>query len=167
MRRLILGLTLIVFCGEAAAQQPGPPQTVATPTPAKPAVKPAAKKGPPKPKPPPARELFGAAPGPAPLASRSIGGYAKGCLAGGVSLPINGPDWQVMRLSRNRNWGNPRLFDYLERLASDARALDGWPGLLRRRHVAAARRPHADRPYQPSDRARRRYLAHRPCPTTP
>ena len=35
-----------------------------------------------------------------------------------------------MRLSRNRNWGKPRLLDYLERLASDARALDGWPGLL-------------------------------------
>ena len=35
-----------------------------------------------------------------------------------------------MRLSRNRNWGNPRLLDYLERLASDAHALDGWPGLL-------------------------------------
>ena len=35
-----------------------------------------------------------------------------------------------MRLSRNRNWGHPRLLDYLERLASDARALDGWPGLL-------------------------------------
>ena len=130
MRRLILGLTLIMFCGEVAAQQPGPPQTVATPTPAKPAAKPAAKKAPPKPKGPPARELFGAATAPAPLAARSIGGYAKGCLAGGASLPINGPDWQVMRLSRNRNWGNPRLLDYLERLASDTRALDGWPGLL-------------------------------------
>ena len=132
MRRLILGLTLIVFCGAVAvaAEQPGPSKTAATPTLPKPAVKPAAKKGPPKPKPPPARELFGAAPVPAPLAARSIGGYAKGCLAGGVSLPINGPDWQVMRLSRNRNWGNPRLLDYLERLASDTRALDGWPGLL-------------------------------------
>jgi penicillin-insensitive murein endopeptidase len=130
MRRLILGLTLVMFCGAAAAQQPGSPQTVATPTPAKPAAKPAAKKAPPKPKGPPARVLFGAATAPAPLAARSIGGYAKGCLAGGVSLPINGPDWQVMRLSRNRNWGNPRLLDFLERLASDARALDGWPGLL-------------------------------------
>ena len=69
-------------------------------------------------------------PAPAPLAARSIGSYAKGCLAGGVALPINGPDWQVMRLSRNRNWGNPRLLDFLERFASDARALDGWPGLL-------------------------------------
>ncbi len=127
MRRLILGLTVLMFCAAASAQQPGPPQTVATPAPAKP--KPAVKKPPAK-KSPIARQLFGAVPGPAPLAARSIGGYAKGCLAGGVSLPINGPDWQVMRLSRNRNWGNPRLLDYLERLASDARALDGWPGLL-------------------------------------
>jgi len=29
----------------------------------------------------------------------------KGCLAGGMALPINGQTWQVMRLSRNRNWG--------------------------------------------------------------
>jgi penicillin-insensitive murein endopeptidase len=129
MRRLVLGLTLIMFCGAVAAQQIGPPKTAATPT-AEPAAKPAAKKPPPKPKGPPARELFGSVTEPAPLAARSIGSYARGCLAGGVSLPINGPDWQVMRLSRNRNWGTPRLLDYLERLASDARALDGWPGLL-------------------------------------
>ena len=78
----------------------------------------------------PANDLFGSVPTPAPLAARSIGGYAKGCLAGGISLPINGPDWQVMRLSRNRNWGTPQLIDYMERLASDAHAFDGWPGLL-------------------------------------
>ncbi|ODS01040.1 hypothetical protein AUC68_11655 [Methyloceanibacter methanicus] len=78
----------------------------------------------------PANDLFGSVPTPAPLAARAIGGYAKGCLSGGVSLPINGPDWQVMRLSRNRNWGAPQLIDYMERLASDAHALDGWPGLL-------------------------------------
>jgi len=129
MRRLILGLTLLMFCGAVAAEQVGPAKTAAKPAAVKPAAKPGAKKPAAK-KGPPARELFGAAPGPAPLAARSIGGYAKGCLAGGISLPINGPDWQVMRLSRNRNWGNPRLLDYLERLASDARALDGWPGLL-------------------------------------
>jgi penicillin-insensitive murein endopeptidase len=130
MRRLILSLTLVLFCGAAAAQGLGAPQTVATSAPPKPVAKPTAKKAPPKPKSPIARELFGAVPGPAPLAARSIGSYAKGCLAGGVSLPINGPDWQVMRTSRNRNWGTPRLLDYLERLASDARALDGWSGLL-------------------------------------
>jgi hypothetical protein len=35
-----------------------------------------------------------------------------------------------MRLSRDRNWGHPRLLDCLERFAADARTLDGWPGLL-------------------------------------
>ena len=35
-----------------------------------------------------------------------------------------------MRLSRNRDWGHPRLLDFLERFAADARNLDGWPGLL-------------------------------------
>lgn len=131
MRRLILSLVLMLCCGAVAAEQvtSGPPKTAATtPAPEKPAAKPAPKKA--QPKQPPARELFGAVTAPAPLASRSIGSYAKGCLAGGVSLPINGPDWQVMRLSRNRNWGTPQLLDFLERFASDARALDGWPGLL-------------------------------------
>jgi penicillin-insensitive murein endopeptidase len=128
MRRLILSLTLLLFCGAVAAEQVVPSKTAATPLPPRPTAKPDPKKA--GPKPPPARELFGAVPGPAPLASRSIGSYAKGCLAGGVALPINGPDWQVMRLSRNRNWGTPQLLDFLERLASDARAFDGWPGLL-------------------------------------
>jgi penicillin-insensitive murein endopeptidase len=77
-----------------------------------------------------AKELFGAVTAPTPLASRAIGTYARGCLSGGVALPISGPDWQVMRLSRNRNWGHPKLLRLLERLANDARALDGWPGLL-------------------------------------
>ncbi len=137
MRRLVLGLTLILFCGGVAAEQAPAVRSAAmqsvTPAPPKPVQKPggkSAKKTPPAPKGPPARLLFGSATTPAPLATRSIGSYAKGCLAGGVSLPINGPDWQVMRLSRNRNWGTPRLLDYLERLASDARALDGWSGLL-------------------------------------
>ncbi|MGH6866797.1 MAG: penicillin-insensitive murein endopeptidase [Methyloceanibacter sp.] len=129
MRRLALGLTLILLCaGPLGAEQIKAPA-------AKPVAAKSTPKAPPKkkaaaPKSPPAKELFGTVVGPAPLAARSIGGYAKGCLAGGVALPINGPDWQVMRLSRNRNWGNPRLVDYLERLASAARALDGWPGLL-------------------------------------
>jgi len=130
MQRLALGLSLLLFCGAVSAEQVKPPKAPAT-TPAAPAdaAKKAAVKAP-VPKKPPAKELFGAVSAPAPLAARAIGSYAKGCLAGGISLPTNGPDWQVMRLSRNRNWGHPRLLDYLERLASDARALDGWPGLL-------------------------------------
>lgn len=77
----------------------------------------------------PARFLFGAQPGPAPLPARSLGAYSRGCLAGGVALPVDGATWQVMRLSRNRNWGHPALIAYLERLAADAPAL-GWNGLL-------------------------------------
>ncbi len=79
---------------------------------------------------PAAKELFGAMQAPAPLEARSIGSYARGCLAGGQALPITGPHWQHMRLSRNRNWGHPALIAYLERLAEDAVEQDGWPGLL-------------------------------------
>lgn len=77
----------------------------------------------------PARDLFGRQATPAAMPTRSIGGYSKGCLAGAVSLPINGPTWQVMRLSRNRNWGHPKLLRFLERLSATA-AKVGWPGLL-------------------------------------
>lgn len=77
-----------------------------------------------------AKILFGAQKQPAPLAARAIGTYARGCLAGAQMLPVNGPAWQAMRLSRNRNWGHPRLVAYVERLAKDAKRLDGWPGLL-------------------------------------
>lgn len=76
-----------------------------------------------------AKDYFGAMKGPASLSSRAIGSYAKGCLAGGSALPADGPTWQVMRLSRNRNWGHPELVDFLARLAEDAPAL-GWTGLL-------------------------------------
>jgi penicillin-insensitive murein endopeptidase len=78
----------------------------------------------------PAKVLFGAVATPAPLAARAIGTYAKGCLAGGQALPVDGPAWQAMRLSRNRNWGHPRLIALVERLALDGRSKDGWPGLL-------------------------------------
>jgi penicillin-insensitive murein endopeptidase len=83
-----------------------------------------------KPAGPPAKELFGTAKTPAPLNARSIGFYAKGCLAGATALPIDGIAWQAMRLSRNRNWGHPNLVALVEKLAIDARTHDGWPGLL-------------------------------------
>src|SRR5262249_11928718 len=76
-----------------------------------------------------AKELFGRKAKPAHLAARSIGFYSKGCLSGAVALPINGETWQVMRLSRNRNWGHPSLVGFLERL-SEKGAKAGWPGLL-------------------------------------
>lgn len=78
----------------------------------------------------PAKVLFGRVSEPAPLEARSIGSYSRGCLAGAAGLPVDGPEWQAMRLSRNRHWGMPILVDYIEKLARDARQMDGWPGLL-------------------------------------
>ncbi len=77
----------------------------------------------------PAKDLFGRKATPAPLAARAIGFYTRGCLAGAVALPVNGRTWQVMRLSRNRNFGHPNLIAYLERFAAKAPRA-GWAGIL-------------------------------------
>jgi penicillin-insensitive murein DD-endopeptidase len=77
----------------------------------------------------PARELFARKTTPLPGPPRSIGSYADGCLAGAVALPIKGPTWQVMRVSRDRYWGNPSLVKFIERLADKAKKVE-WNGLL-------------------------------------
>jgi penicillin-insensitive murein DD-endopeptidase len=77
----------------------------------------------------PAKELFARRTTPLPGPSRSIGSYADGCLVGAVALPIAGPTWQVMRVSRNRYWGNSNLVAFIERLADKAKNV-GWKGLL-------------------------------------
>jgi penicillin-insensitive murein endopeptidase len=78
----------------------------------------------------PAKELFGRATSAAPLSARAVGSYAKGCVAGATALAVDGENWQVMRLSRNRNWGHPNLISFLERLAKRVPEINGWPGLL-------------------------------------
>lgn len=85
--------------------------------------------GDPTPRLKPAKVMFGGEPIPSLQAPQAIGGYAKGCLAGGVTLPTDGPGWQAMRLSRNRRHGHPALIDYIQRLAAQAQGI-GWPGLL-------------------------------------
>ena len=77
----------------------------------------------------PAKELFARKSTPFRGSPRSIGGDFDGCLAGAVPLPITGPNWQVMRPSRNRNWGNPQLIRFIERFATNAKKV-GWNGLL-------------------------------------
>src|SRR3954451_9347906 len=77
-----------------------------------------------------AKELFGRKVLPAAMPSRVIGFYAKGCIAGAEALPIDGDTWQVMRLSRNRNWAHPQLVKLLERLSANAHKDAGWPGIL-------------------------------------
>lgn len=82
----------------------------------------------------PAKRLFGSFRRPTTGAARAIGFYSKGCMAGAVALPLTDPSpnpaWQVMRPSRNRNWGNPETISFLERLARVAKEKDGWNGLL-------------------------------------
>ena len=73
-----------------------------------------------------ANELFGEVDGP--TAAREpevIGTYSRGCLRGAVELPATGPGWEVMRTSRNRNWGHPSLIAFVERLAAET----GGPGV--------------------------------------
>jgi penicillin-insensitive murein endopeptidase len=77
-----------------------------------------------------AKELFGRKVLPAATPTRVVGFYAKGCIAGAEALPINGETWQVMRLSRNRNWAHPNMVALLERLADKAHKEAGWPGIL-------------------------------------
>ncbi len=77
-----------------------------------------------------AKRYFGTVNSAAPLEARSIGSYAKGCLAGASALPVNGQAWQVMRLSRNRNWGHPDLISLLERLAQRVPKISAWSGIL-------------------------------------
>ena len=115
----VLPIVLIAaWCGAALAQDKGS----VDPQPLPPLANPNDPKV-------PAKDLFGRKLTPANLQARAIGFYSKGCLAGGIALPVNGPTWQVMRLSRNRNWGHPDLVKLLERLADKAPKV-GWNGLL-------------------------------------
>jgi penicillin-insensitive murein endopeptidase len=77
-----------------------------------------------------ARDLFARKSLPAALPLEVIGTYSKGCIAGAEPMPINGDTWQVMRLSRNRNWGHPDLIALLKRLSAKAHRDAGWPGIL-------------------------------------
>ena len=157
IRSLLIPLVMLAFasCGPAIAQQspPTPPEDVGPPVPAEdkgaepppissptaPSTAPEVKHTVPTALPPlpnpsdlklAARELFARKLDPAHLPARVVGGYADGCLAGAVALPVNGPTWQVMRLSRNRNWGHPSLVRFLERYAAKASQAAHWPGVL-------------------------------------
>src|SRR5499427_7467133 len=120
----LLAVLILAAAGSAVAQEkhsidPTPPGSL-NPEPLPPLQNPG---GPST----PAKELFARKSTPFLGPPRSIGGYFDGCLAGAVPLPITGPTWQVMRLSRNRNWGTPQLIRFIERLANNAKKI-GWTG---------------------------------------
>ena len=76
-----------------------------------------------------ANKLFGAMAEPSSQDSMPIGSYAKGCAAGLVELPETGPTWQAMRLSRNRNFGQPQMVQFLMDLSQTARDIGFGRGL--------------------------------------
>src|SRR5579871_2569956 len=77
-----------------------------------------------------AKQVFGRVMTPLEATTRSIGFYSRGCLAGAKALPVDGESWQVMRLSRNRMWGNPAMIAFLERFSRKAKARGVWNGIL-------------------------------------
>ena len=76
-----------------------------------------------------AKQLFGGVANGSGQTAAAFGGYAKGCMAGGVALPETGPTWQAMRLSRNRNWALPVTVDFVQDLSRIAAKEPGWAGL--------------------------------------
>jgi penicillin-insensitive murein endopeptidase len=77
-----------------------------------------------------ARRLFGLVKSGAPGDAHVIGSFTKGCFAGGVEMPADGDNWQVMRPSRNRAWGHPAFIAFLKRIAKKGADATGWPGIL-------------------------------------
>jgi penicillin-insensitive murein endopeptidase len=114
-----IGLMLAAVATAAAAQDKG----TLEPKPLPPLEHPDAPKT-------PAKLLFGRATAPTGGGARVEGFYSGGCLAGAEALPITAPEWQVMRLSRNRNWGHPSLIRFLENLAAKVHNAGDWSGLL-------------------------------------
>jgi penicillin-insensitive murein DD-endopeptidase len=59
---------------------------------------------------------------PSPGPPQSIGFYTAGCLQGAQPLPLDGPGYEAIRISRNRYWGQPVMLEYIQRLADTMKA---------------------------------------------
>src|SRR4051794_5498605 len=59
---------------------------------------------------------------PSPGPTQSIGFYSAGCLQGAQQLPLDGPGYEAIRISRNRYWGQPWLIDTITVLGTKVRA---------------------------------------------
>ena len=75
-----------------------------------------------------AKKIFGNFTSPTKLLPQSLGKYNKGCLNGGVELPIKGKTWQHINSKRGRNWGHPTLIDFTKDLTEKVTEF-GWKGL--------------------------------------
>src|SRR5579863_636206 len=120
MRRLLSACILLsAFAAVAAAQDVG----TLNPKPLPPLAHPEDPHN-------PAKQVFGREMTPSEAATRSIGFYSRGCLSGAQALPLDGETWRVMRVSRNRYWGNPVTIAFLERFSKKAADAGVWPGIL-------------------------------------
>ena len=63
-----------------------------------------------------AKTIFGNFNTPTRTKVESIGKYNKGCLNGGVELPVRGETWQIINSKRGRNWGHPELIAFTKML---------------------------------------------------
>jgi penicillin-insensitive murein endopeptidase len=54
--------------------------------------------------------------------AQSIGFYTAGCLQGAEALPLEGPGYEVIRVSRNRYWGQPVTIEFVKALSEKVRA---------------------------------------------
>ena len=75
-----------------------------------------------------AKTIFGNFNTPTRTKVESIGKYNKGCLNGGVELPVRGETWQIINSKRGRNWGHPELIAFTKSLSVEAKKI-GWEGL--------------------------------------
>lgn len=57
---------------------------------------------------------------PTPGPARAIGETSRGCIAGAVGLPKDGPGYQVMHLERRRHFGHPDLVRIIQGLGQTA-----------------------------------------------
>lgn len=51
-------------------------------------------------------------------APQSIGGFSNGCIVGAQALPLEAPNYQVMRQEKLRYFGHPDLLDFIQRLGN-------------------------------------------------
>lgn len=54
--------------------------------------------------------------------TRVIGSYAGGCIGGAVALPLEGPGFEVIRVSRNRYWGHSSTIAFIQAFGRQVQA---------------------------------------------
>src|SRR5687767_13035279 len=76
------------------------------------------------------RSRWAEATSPYPGEARAIGTTSAGCAVGTVSLPPDGPGYQMMRTSRRRYYGHPELVKFIVNLGAAAARKKAGPLLV-------------------------------------